>query len=460
MKESLKDSGIPVTSIKSIGISNQRNTFVTWDKTNSKPAHNFISWQDTRGAMISTDLNNSYLLAGLRSLSAIAHKITGGQRWAAGTSIGFSTVQACVGLAWVLRNNEESMRLHREGKLLFGTIDSWLLWKMTEGTVHATEYSNISATGLWDPFIMNWNTFGIKLLGIPTSIFPKVLESSGEFGKLNPAVLGTSIPIAGICADNHAALFGQCCFQPGDVKCSLGTGCFMAMNTGDNAYASVHGLYPLVAWRFNAKTVYMVEGVGKNAGGIIEWAKSCGFIDSIEAATETAQSISDTDGIYFVPGISGLSHPYLDDTATGLLLGLNRNSKKEQIVRAILESISFTIKDLASTIDLDIPDLKMKCVLVDGGVTHNEFIMQYAADLLNMEIRVASQKEMSSQGVAFLAGIWAGIWKQDELYKLNPESKIFSPNPDENSRNKNSERFSEWVRAVQRSLLWNHKSSS
>jgi len=464
IRRTIEMAKIELSQVKAIGITNQRSSFLTWERKSGKPLHNIISWQDVRAEELSQATNTSFYVRAIQLFSKLLHFFTGIERYAAGSSFCFSTVQACIRLSWVLKNIEKVKVALSEGNLLFGTVDSWILWNMTEGGVHATDYSNISATGLWDPFIMSWNRIACSILEIPLSILPEVLDTSGHFGTCNMSLFFEeknaheplpSIPITAICADQQAALFGQCCFEKGEAKISVGTGCFVNMNTGSQPYSSKHGLYPLIGWKIGEEVAFIVEGNDRNAGSILEWIKELGILDNVESSESMAFSISDTNGVYFIPAFSGLGHPYHNDKVKGALLGLRRDSKREHIARSVLEGIAFRINELVHTVMEDVP-IRMISICIDGGVSNNNFLVEFVSNLIPVKIRRARHVEMSSQGVAFLAGLAIGFWKnKDALKSLNYSGGSFEPDSDIMSPEQRKRHLNNW-----KTVLKNHLAST
>ncbi|WAR28422.1 GLPK5-like protein [Mya arenaria] len=392
-----------------------------------KPYHNFITWQDMRARDYVKSWNDSVTLKALNSGSKILHTFTRKKRFLSASVLKFMSPQVTLRLLWCLDNIPELRKRASAGQVMFGCIETWILWRLTKGKVHATDYSCASGTGLYDPFQVEWSTIVCGLVNIPMNIFPEV-------------------------GDQSASMFGECCFEVGDIKCTLGTGMFMDVNTGSQPHASVAGLYPLIGWKIGDKLTYLAEGLASDTGTVIQWAQSMGYFDDVRDTAAMAESVEDTGGVYFVPAFSGLQAPINDDKACTTMLGMTPNTTKAHIVRAILESICFRFKLLYETVltEMKIP---LNVVRVNGGVCNNDFVVQLMADLTNHVINRSRQTEyMTSLGTAFFAGLATGVWKnQDELVKIRKTDREFSPR--ENwATYKNV--FHQWERAVSRSRQW------
>uniref|UniRef100_A0A3Q1JEA0 Glycerol kinase 5 n=1 Tax=Anabas testudineus TaxID=64144 RepID=A0A3Q1JEA0_ANATE len=431
VKGAVQDAGVQMRQIEALGISTQRGTFTTWDRKTGVPFHNFISWQDQRAA----DLVKSWN----RSCTMKPHFVSP-----------FFQVRQAVA----------------EGNCCFGTIDTWLLFKLTKG-VHATDYSNASSTGIFDSYQMCWSGFLCSLVSLPLSIFPKVENTSHDFGSTDPSIFGVPIPImsCGDCiwmADQQAAMFGECCFDVGDVKITMGTGTFMDINTGSKPHTSVTGLYPLVGWKIGPEVVYLAEGNAADTGKAIKWAQELELFSDVRETSAMAYSVSDSDGVCFVPSFSGLQAPLNDPKACASLMGLKPSTTKSHLVRAILESVAFRNKQLFETMlrETHIPITKIR---VDGGVSSNDFIMQLTADLFGRKVARPQHHEMSCLGAAFVAGLGVGFWRtREELKKLQSTGEVFLPKDahKEGAGCQNREyihTFQSWERALRRSMNWYSK---
>eukprot|EP01118_Nematostelium_gracile_P016055 TRINITY_DN6569_c0_g1_i1.p1 TRINITY_DN6569_c0_g1~~TRINITY_DN6569_c0_g1_i1.p1 ORF type:complete len:422 (+),score=74.17 TRINITY_DN6569_c0_g1_i1:358-1623(+) len=412
----------------------------------------------SRSAQLVEEFNESWVVRSIQGASKLLHGVSRVERFGAGSTLKLSTLQGSTRLAWALRNLPQVQSLLKEDKLVFGTIDTWILWNLTAGKVHATDYGNVCGSGLWDPFINNWNQIVLKLLGIPLQILPKIVDTSGYIADIEPSVFGNenriAIPITCVSADSHASLFGECCFRPGDTKCTMGTGNFIAINTGSSPFYSKNGLYPFIAWKIGSEITYMIEGSGKNGGSVIDWAQQIGLIQNVQESSTIAESVADTNGVFFGPGLSGLGNPHTDDTARGLLIGMNRDTTRQHLVRAILESLAFNVREMVDCIQEDLPQFPMEALHVDGGVTNNPFIMQFCADLLEMDIRKAAQIEMSNLGAAFMAGLAVKLWQREDLIRLRGPPQLFKPSLNEQQIETLHQKYCKWQEAIQRSLKW------
>jgi len=434
-----------------LGITNQRNSFVLWDKTTSKPIYNFITWQDLRATKEVEDWNNSLVFKSIQNISAVSHFFTRKQRFLQASVIGMNTTMSAPTLGWELQNIPEAKALLSEDKLLFGTVDTWIIWNLTEGKSHVTDYSNFSATGLFDPYIMGYNKVVTHLLSIPLSIFPEIRDSNSHFGEILPSIFGRPIAIHGVIADQQAAMFGECCFEAGEAKCTIGTGCFIDINTGRKPMASTHGMVPVVAWKIGKEVRYALEGGFSACGTVVNWARDIGLYVDVKDTSDIASSVPDTQGVIFVPAFAGLSSPHNDPTARGLLIGMTAATKKEHLVRAMLESFGYRCKEMVDTIRSD-AHTPLLCLRFDGGVTRNDFVTQFCCDMVDFQIERSVHADMTAVGACFMAGLGSGLWKsQDELRKLRKIDKTFSPTIDKERRNR---LFSKWQKGVALSMHW------
>ncbi|HRX43131.1 MAG TPA: glycerol kinase GlpK, partial [Clostridia bacterium] len=385
--------GIEAEEIDSIGITNQRETVVVWDRETGKPIYNAIVWQCRRTASIIEELNAGGYADEIRRKTGLVP-----DAYFSGSKI-----------KWILDNVNGAREKAEEGKLAAGTIDTWLIYRMSEGRVHATDASNASRTMLFNIIEGRWDEGLCKMLGIPISMLPEVVSSSGRLFDFE--LDGIKIPVSGIAGDQQASLFGQTCFNPGDVKNTYGTGCFMLMNTGKEPVYSKGGLLTTVAWMIDGKIEYALEGSVFNAGSVIQWIRdNLGLIKTSAESAELAQSVEDTGNVYFVPAFSGLGTPYWDMYARGTVTGLTRGTTKAQFVRAALESLAYRSNDVLKVMEED-SGMKVSKLRVDGGASSNEFLMQFQSDISCVEITRPRVSETTALGAAFLAGIATGFWK-------------------------------------------------
>ncbi|KAM6198854.1 glycerol kinase 5 isoform 2-T2 [Sarcoramphus papa] len=404
IKEAVQGAGLHMRQIAGLGISTQRGTFITWHKRTGKPFHNFISWQDLRSAELVNSWNKSLLLKA-----------------------------------------EEAAK---KNNCCFGTVDTWLLYRLTKGSVYATDYSNASATGVFEPFTKCWNPTLCNLLSIPMSIYPPVKDTSFNFGSADSEIFGVPIPIMAVVADQQSAMFGECCFHPGDVKLTMGTGGFWNVNTGERLFASRRGLYPLIGWKIGEEVVYLTEGCMSDIGTAIEWAQDINLFTNVDETAKMARSIVDSQGVCFVPGFQvSVNDPYLCASFMGLKPATTRN----HLVRAILESVAFRNKQLYDIIVKKVR-IPLQAIRADGGVSNNSFVMQMTSDLINKKIEKPANADMSSLGAAFLAGLASGFWTdKEQLKKLRRIEAVFEPQKD-------SEEYrpamDTWLQAMKCSLHW------
>uniref|UniRef100_A0A673GDJ5 Glycerol kinase 5 n=1 Tax=Sinocyclocheilus rhinocerous TaxID=307959 RepID=A0A673GDJ5_9TELE len=428
VKGAVQDAGLQMCQMESLGISTQRATFMT---NTGKPFHNFITWQDLRAAELVRSWNGSCTMKTVHGVMKMLHFLTRQKRFLAASLVVFTTQHVSLRLVWALNNIPQAVE---DGSCYFGTIDTWLLYKLTKGC-----------------------GFVCSLLSIPLSILPRVQNTSHKFGTCDPSIFGVPIPIMSVMADQQAAMFGECCFDIGDVKITMGTGTFMDINTGNKPHTSVAGLYPLVGWKIGADVVYLAEGNAAGTGAAIKWAQDLELFSDVTETEAIATSVDDSDGVYFVPSFSGLQAPLNDPKACASLMGLKPSTSKRHLVRAILESIAFRNKQLFEVMlrETRIPITKIRA---DGGVCTNNFIMQLTADLLGRKIERPSHFDMSCLGAAFVAGLGTGYWRnQEELKKLLTTDQHFLPRRSKADWDKGSPYrgvLQSWERALQRSMHW------
>ncbi|XP_069583986.1 glycerol kinase 5 isoform X1 [Ranitomeya imitator] len=451
VKEAIEDSGIHLSQVAGLGISTQRATFITWNKKTGEPFHNFISWQDMRAADLVSSWNSSLLLKAVHGSCKFLHFFTRRKRFLAASLINFTTQHVSLRLVWVLQNIPEVRQAAEENNCCFGTIDTWLLYKLTKGSVHATDFSNASGTAIFDPYLMSWSSFLCSLLSIPLSIFPPVEDTSHNFGEVDPSIFGAPIPIRALVADQQAGMFGQCCFDVGDVKLTMGTGTFMTINTGVNLHTSIAGLYPLVGWKIGNELVCLAEGNASDTGTAIKWAQELNLFTDFADTEIMARDVPDCEGIYFVPSFTGLQAPVNDPYACASFMGLKPSTTKCHLVRAILESVAFRNRQLYDTMQRE-TSIRISKIRADGGVSNNTFVMQMTADLFGQAIDKPKHTDMSALGAAFLAGLAVGVWStKEELKKLRHQEVLYEPQ----RKIKDYEvSMSAWELALQRCFNW------
>ena len=435
LREAVRISGIPVENIAAIGITNQRETTIVWDRKTGRPVYNAIVWQCRRTAPIVKRLCDEGLEAHIRSKTGLVP-----DAYFSGTKIN-----------WILNQ----LNLHERaeaGELCFGTVDSFLAWNLVSGHPHVTDATNASRTMLYDIHKNDWDETMLKALDIPRAILPKVVDTSGVIGMLSPDILGREIPVAALAGDQHAALFGQGCFKPGMMKNTYGTGCFLLMNTGELPVISRNGLVSTIAWRIGSETTYALEGSVFVGGAVIQWLRD--EMKMIQRASETemiANSVKDTAGVYLVPSFTGLGAPYWDMYSRGTIVGLTRGAGRAHIVRAALESIAYQSADLVSAMASDCGRMP-KDLRVDGGASANQFLLQFQSDILGCSVIRPAVIETTALGAALLAGLAVGVWADmDEISRIWKKDLGLEPMMAETERTKV---LAGWHKAVERSKHW------
>ena len=432
--EALTKASVGAADVAAIGITNQRETTVVWDRITGKPIHNAIVWQDRRTAGICDRLR-------ARKLDRMIRRKTG---------LVIDAYFSATKVQWILQNVRGARARAKAGELAFGTVDSWLIWNLTGGKVHVTDASNASRTMLYDISKGEWDDELLKLFGVPRSMLPEVRSSSEVYGVTT--LLGHPIPIAGIAGDQQAALFGQACTKPGMAKNTYGTGCFMLMNTGTKRIASKNNLLTTVAWRIGGRTEYALEGSIFIAGAVVQWLRDgLEFFRSAAEIEALAAGVSDTGGVYLVPAFAGLGAPHWDQYARGTIVGLTRGSTKAHIARAALEGIVLQVMDVLKAMEAD-AGIKLKELRVDGGASANDLLMQLQADLLNVPVVRPKVAETTALGAAYLAGLAVGFWKnQADIARQWQVDKRFTPSMKSAARIRIAKG---WERALSRAKAW------
>ena len=434
MMEVLAKTGVSPAEVAAIGITNQRETTILWDRATGRPIHNAIVWQCRRTAPLVDRLLSDGLGDHIRSTTGLVPDAY------------FSATK----IRWLLDQVEGAQEKAERGEILFGTVDTWLLWKLTGGAVHVTDVTNASRTMLYDIRRLDWDDALLKALNIPRAMLPEVRSSSEVYGY---ARLGEAeVPIAGIAGDQQAALFGQTCFEPGDAKNTYGTGCFLLMNTGDTPCESRNGLLTTIAVGLNGKVEYALEGSVFVGGAVIQWLRDeLRFFPESRDAEYYARKVPDTGGVYLVPAFTGLGAPYWDMYARGMLIGLTRGTRREHITRAAQESIAYQVADLARAMEAD-TGVPLTSLKADGGASRDGFLMQFQADILGRAVLRPAIRETTALGAAYLAGLAAGVWEsREELSRLWRCDTTFSPAMDARHRER---LLADWHRAVERCRGW------
>ena len=435
LTEVLAQTGIAPTEVAAIGITNQRETTIVWDKATGRPIYNAIVWQCRRTASLCEELKAE----GAFSDYIKEH-----------TGLLIDAYFSATKLKWILDHVEGARERARAGELLFGTVDSWLVWKLTGGKVHVTDYTNASRTMLFDIQNLCWDEEICRRLDIPMEMLPQVCPSSQVYGFAN--LQGVEVPIAGIAGDQQAALFGQGCFHPGEAKNTYGTGCFLLMNTGEQLCRSENGLLTTIAIGLNGRVQYALEGSVFVGGAVIQWVRDeLRFISESRDAEYYASKVPDTGGVYLVPAFTGLGAPYWDMYARGALVGLTRGTNRDHIIRAAQESIAYQSWDLVDAMEKD-TGIPLSALNADGGASRDKFLMQFQADILNKPVRRPVIRETTALGAALLAGLATGVWSsQEEVKSRMKTDSLYEPAMDEAKRQK---LLRGWHKAVGRSLDW------
>ena len=437
MAEVVANAGIDPSEIAAIGITNQRETTVVWEKATGKPVYNAIVWQSRQTMGICDDIKAKGLADKFRQKTGLVV-----DAYFSGTKV-----------KWILDNVEGARAKAEAGELLFGTIDTWLIWKLSGGKVHVTDYSNASRTLMYNIRDLKWDDELLEILTVPKSMLPEVRPSSEVYGLTAPAVFqGAEIPIAGAAGDQQAALFGQTCFRPGMAKNTYGTGCFMLMNTGSELYSSKNGLLTTIAWGIEGKVEYALEGSIFVAGSAVQWLRD--GLKAIEAAQDSeyyAGKVSDAEGVYVVPAFVGLGAPYWDMKARGAILGLTRGTTKGHIIRATLDSMAYQTKDVLGAMEAD-SGIKLQALKVDGGAVANNLLMQFQSDILGVPVDRPVVTETTALGAAYLAGLAVGVWaNKEDLIQNWQLNRRFEPTMGADERAK---LYAGWQKAVKRSMDW------
>ncbi|MEI2631930.1 MULTISPECIES: glycerol kinase GlpK [Bacillus] len=433
----ISESGISASQIAGIGITNQRETAVVWDKDTGNPVYNAIVWQSRQTSGICEELREKGYNDLFREKTGLLI-----DPYFSGTKV-----------KWILDNVEGAREKAEKGELLFGTIDTWLIWKMSGGKAHVTDYSNASRTLMFNIYDLKWDDELLDILDVPKSMLPEVKPSSQVYAEtVDYHFFGKNIPIAGAAGDQQSALFGQACFEEGMGKNTYGTGCFMLMNTGEKAIKSEHGLLTTIAWGIDGKVEYALEGSIFVAGSAIQWLRDGLRMFQDSSLSETyAEKVDSTDGVYVVPAFVGLGTPYWDSDVRGSVFGLTRGTTKEHFIRATLESLAYQTKDVLDAMEAD-SNIQLKTLRVDGGAVKNNFLMQFQGDLLNVPVERPEINETTALGAAYLAGIAVGFWKdRSEIANQWNLDKRFEPELEEEKRN---ELYTGWQKAVKAAMAF------
>jgi len=435
-QEAMAKAGAKAEDIAAIGITNQRETTIVWDKNTGEPIHNAIVWQCRRTSEYCDSLKEKGLVDSIREKTGLVI-----DAYFSGTKC-----------RWLLENVEGARERAEKGELLFGTVETWLIWKLTGGKVHVTDYSNASRTMLFNINTLEWDDEILAELNIPKSMLPEPKPSSYVYGETDPTLFGGAIKIAGAAGDQQAALFGQTCFNEGEAKNTYGTGCFMLMNTGEKKVMSKNGLVTTIAWGLDGKVNYALEGSIFVAGAAIQWLRDeLKIVDSAPDSEAAARAVEDTNGCYVVPAFTGLGAPYWDQYARGTIVGLTRGVNRNHLIRATLESLAFQTYDVLAAMEAD-SGIKLSALKVDGGACKNDFLMQFQSDIIDAPVKRPVCVETTAMGASYLAGLAVGYWnsKEDVISNWSID-KTFEPAM---SAEKREEEIKGWKKAVKRSFDW------
>ncbi len=438
MKDAVEKIGESDAVIEAIGISNQRETTIVWDAVTGRPVCNAIVWQDRRTSAYCDSLKKKNLTGFIRSR----------------TGLMIDSYFSATKIRWILENVPGARKKALEGSLRFGTVDSWLVWNLTGGKRHVTDVSNASRTMLFNIHTLKWDEDLLRLFGIPSSMLPEVCDSSAVYGYADEGFLGRQVPVAGIAGDQQASLFGQMCTEPGSVKNTYGTGCFLLMNSGSRPIESRNNLLTTIAWKIGGRVDYALEGSIFVAGSAIQWLRDgLGIIGSAAEAERLAAEVPDTGGVYFVPALTGLGAPYWNQYARGTITGISRGTTAAHIARAALEGIAFETMDIVNAMEKD-ASVRLREIKVDGGASRNNLLMQFQADILSTSVIRPVETETTAIGAAFLAGLAVGYWTSlDEIKGIWEADRVFSPADDPQSLERLSEARAQWADAVRRTII-------
>ena len=434
--EAMSKIGATAEDIAAIGITNQRETVIVWDKNTGEPVYHAIVWQCRRTAEYCDSLKE-------RGLTDLIRKKTG---------LIIDAYFSATKIRWILEHVEGARERAERGELLFGTVETWLIWKLTKGKVHVTDYSNASRTMLFNINTLEWDEEILKILNIPASMLPEPKPSSCVYGNADTSYFGGPIPIGGAAGDQQSALFGQTCFQAGEAKNTYGTGCFLLMNTGEKPVFSENGLVTTIAWGLDGKVYYALEGSIFVAGAAIQWLRDeMRLIDSAADSEYMAKKVKDTNGCYVVPAFTGLGAPHWDQYARGTIVGITRGVNKYHIIRATLESLAYQVNDVLQAMEAD-SKIVLSALKVDGGASANDFLMQTQADIINAPVKRPQCIETTAMGAAYLAGLAVGYWRdKEEVIQNWAIDRIFEPEIEETVRNK---KIKGWNKAVKYAFDW------
>lgn len=450
IKRILESQRLKAKDIEAMGISNQRASFVLWEKDTGKPVSNMISWADIRCVKSVDKINNNKKFVALKYFAKAVSRFTKNKMLTATSILKFTTDHVPCRLDWYLSLNPEIREKAEKGEILFGTLDTWFIYCLTKGEKHLTDVSNAVATSLFNPFKLKWNRIFLNIFDIPKNIFPKVIDTNGDFGKIHKDFFGAEIPIRCVIGDQMAALFGHCCFCPGEVKISQGSGAFVDMNVGNKPKLSSKGLLPLIAWSIDGVPTYMLEGFVATAGTFISWLGSeMGTLAAGYELNKYAEECEDSDGVICIPTPSGIRYPYFNSEMRATILGISLSTQKRHLARAALEGIAFRLVDIVSGMEKDTRQ-KITRIKVDGGLSKSNVLLESTANFTNLRVERSTEPDQSCVGAAYMAGLATGYWEsKEELIKLQKGYEIFEP---QISKAQRKEKLKQWNTALKATM--------
>ncbi|KAI6659205.1 Glycerol kinase 5 isoform X1 [Oopsacas minuta] len=454
--ENVRKGGFDIKEIVGLGIACQRNTFTLWRRSTGEPVINFLSWQDLRSLELCKEWNESNTFKAIRFGSKILRGITHADKFIASSILQFTPQHAVIRLYWVFKNMPNILKLGNDNDLCFGTIDTWLVWKFTNGRMHITDYSNASSTVIFDPFTMTWSTMLCNLLGFPMSILPEIKLTSEEYCRIDENIFGVSFPIGALVADQSASAFANRCWKKGDIKMTLGTGGFIDICQGQECRASLRGYYPLIGWVDKRGPNFITESNIPSMGTTIEWAMSLGLCTVIEELSDIANSVSTSNGVVFVPSLGGLPAPFEEYNTDGAFMGLNLRMNTANMVRAILEGLAFQIRclyEIAQEEGLVVPT--DASIIADGGVSKCTFLMQEVSNLIGRKIVCPLNVDTTATGAAYLAGLGLGFWK--EAREIQDFWKTGSQYEPQTVSKETKQSFTKWSEAIRATLQYSSR---
>ena len=434
--------------VAAIGITNQRASFCLWERETGKPVSPLISWADVRCADMVEKMNKDFKYRAFRTFTKLISKLTNNVMLNVAGMLKLTSSHAVVRLYWLFKEKPELLKRAEKGELMFGTLDTWFIYKLTAHKKHLTDVTNAAATSMYNHFQFEWNSIICSIFKIPMNIFPEVKENIDDFGMTEKSLWGVKIPIKAVAGDQMASLFGHCSFEKGSAKISQGSGAFVDINVGEKPKLSKRGLFPLLAWKINGKTTYMLEGIVATAGTLIDWlGKGMGLADTPKVLNEFASQTEDTNGVIFIPTPSGINFPYFDARMRASVFGLSLSTHRRHLARAVLEGIAMRDVEIMLGIEQD-TDIDIKSIRVDGGVSKSDILLQILSDLADVRVERAPESDMTATGVGYLAGIGAGFWQQKDLTNFCSNYDVFEPKIDEETRKTKIERWKKAVKAA------------